>query len=312
MSRRCTSAQRSLFVCAAVAVGIAFSGAAPASAASGSPPPKPQVLWHAYPLDSTKTPARKVHATRPRGTGPASAPAGDRTAAPRGGGTLSTRHLAALAALAAGAVGVLVLLMRRRALTESVAPSSNARVDHGERIEPQPEPPRGQARPSDEEKAALKRTSASADAEAAAKLKAKGHASEAPKDARERDLTALKAKLGHSAAAKRTRAAPRPRTPPARCHIEWRPNGDQTAFCALGSSASREETALLSSPPFAWTEDVPPSKDLPEAGSAYRALVSELVADGWVATGIGMHWYEVEFERTAQNIRTANRQKGRT
>jgi hypothetical protein len=57
---------------------------------------------------------------------------------------------------------------------------------------------------------------------------------------------------------------------------------------------------------------VPPSKYLPQAGNAYRALVSELVADGWVATGNGAHWYELELERPAANSQATNRQTGST
>jgi hypothetical protein len=392
MSRPCASAQRSsLFVCAALGVGIALSGAVPASAASGSSRPKPQVLWHAYPLDSTKTRVREVHDAKPgtAGTKPASAPAEGQTAAPRAGGTLSTGHLAALLALAAGVVGVLLLLMRRRAgarprgeedrspddsparrgimdvlaqedgmlapaarrkrrgggpaeedtaaalaaqgaTTESVAPSSKAVVVHPNRVEPQPESAREEARPSAEEKAAPKHTGEYEDAEAA-KLKPKVHAAKALKDARQRDLTALKAKLSQPPDAKRMHPAkptPSPpkggtvrpivdtdveeRKPRTHCHIEWRPNGDESMFCALSSSATREETALLRSPPFPWSKDVPPSKYLPQAGNAYRALVSELVADGWVATGNGAHWYELELERPAANSQATNRQKGST
>jgi hypothetical protein len=198
---------------------------------------------------------------------------------------------------------------------------------------------RGEPRPSTEEKVALKRTSGTIDAEAAAKLKAKWRASAALKDARERDLRARKAKLRQPrtspnlppSEAKRVLAAhgtPAPVDNPttrsdvdtrvdkasrvtqaatlARCRIEWRPDGYESVFCAATPSPTGEKPVLLKSPSFAWSEAGPPRKDLPQVGSAYGALVSKLIADGWVATGIGARWYELELERTAEHIGTTN------
>jgi hypothetical protein len=227
---------------------------------------------------------------------------------------------------------------------ESSDPLAPPRVVQAVRVERRPRPEQNRPRPSAEEKAALKRTSDTAEAASAAKLKSSAHASTALKDARQRDLTALKAKLGDS----QTTPSPSPAhskrehtgngttgpeehavvrsisdttgdetsrpTPeaPARCRVEWRPDGDEYLFCAVARSSTGDESVLLSSPSFEWKRDTPPSKDFPQVGGAYRALVSRLAADGWMATGIHGQWYELELERTAEPVRATNRQEGRT
>jgi hypothetical protein len=358
---------RPLVVGAALLLGLALTGSGPASAAGGSRPPEPRVLWHAYTLDS----AQSRGAGDPRSVKPAAPPArrasataSGRDAAQQGGSTLSGARVAAVVVAVAAATAIaayscgsgLLLLFRRRRGGERRRPEpepigddsdqrrrlfdmlaeedgSLAPARRGERRE------REEARPSAEEKAALKRTSEAAHAEAAAKLKAKGPASAALKDASERDLTAIKAKLGqprtspnrppaeakrvlaaHGTPAPAENAAVRPdadvgvhkpslvtqAATPTRCRIEWLPDGNESVFCAAAASPTGEKPVLLTSPSFAWKEDGPPSKDLPPVESAHRALVSKLIADGWVATGIGARWYELELERTPEHIRTTN------
>jgi hypothetical protein len=219
------------------------------------------------------------------------------------------------------------------------------RIERAEPVERRPTPTPERARPTADEKAALKRTTETLDLAAVAKLKAKRQASEALKDARQRDLTLLKAKLGgpqttlkRAPAPKQARTATplsaqadpaamppaseatteetnRPRRPTpttSRCRIEWRRDGNESLFCAMVRTPRGDESVLLDSPPFEWREDTPPSKELPQVGSAHLALVSNLVADGWVATGSGERWYALELKRTTDQLRPTNRQEGRT
>jgi hypothetical protein len=218
------------------------------------------------------------------------------------------------------------------------------RIERAEPVERRPRPTPERPRPTADEKAALKPTTETLDLAAVAKLKAKRQASEALKDARQRDLTLLKAKLGgpqttlkRAPAPKQARAATplpaqadpaamppasetteetnRPRRPTpttSRCRIEWRRDGDESLFCAMVRTPNGDESVLLDSPPFEWREDTPPSKELPQVGSAYLALVSNLVADGWVATGSGQRWYALELKGTTDQLRSTNRQGGRT
>jgi hypothetical protein len=348
----------------AVAVGLALSGSSAATAADGStsPKPKPQVLWQAYPLNPTPAQGTgEAHGVKggPVSPQPASAPAQGRDAAPRANGTFTIGRLAAAGALAAAIVGLLVLRRRRRRATgrssaavaerplaepsmESSDPLPPPRVVRAVRVERRPTPEEDRPRPSAEEKAALKRTSETADAALAAKLKSTTHASTPLQDARQRDLTALKAKLGDPQTTPRPSPAhskrehsgngttgpeehavvrsisdttgdeksrPTPKAP-ARCRIEWRPDGDEYLFSAVARSSTGDESVLLRSPSFEWKRDTPPSKDFPQVGSAYRALVSRLAAEGWMATGIHGQWYELELERTAEPVRATNRQEG--
>jgi hypothetical protein len=232
-------------------------------------------------------------------------------------------------------------------LLESAGSSSNPRVVTAERIdraEPVERRPTT-TRPTADEKAALKRTTESPDLAAVAKLKAKRQPSEALKDAKQRDLEVLKAKLRGSQAAPKRAPAPKqagastPSSaqagPPARpprsvatteeknrarrptpttswCRIKWRRDGNESLFCAMVSTSTGDESVLLNSPPFEWKDDTPPSEELPEVVSAHLALLSNLVADGWVATGSGERWYALELKRTTDHLRSTNRQEGRT
>jgi hypothetical protein len=219
------------------------------------------------------------------------------------------------------------------------------RIERAEPVERRPTPTPERPRPTADKKAALKRTTETLDLAAVAKLKAKRQASEALKDARQRDLTLLKAKLGEphttlkrAPEPKQARAATplsgqadpaamppapeatteetnRPRRPTpttSRCRIEWRRDGNESLFRAMVRTPTGAESVLLDSPPFEWREDTPPSKELPQVGSAHLALVSNLVADGWVATGSGERWYALELKRTTDQLRSTNRQEGRT
>jgi hypothetical protein len=230
-------------------------------------------------------------------------------------------------------------------LLESIRLVPQARVVQAERVEHEVAPERGPDRPSAQEKEVLKRTSETADAEAAAKLKSRAQASAALKDATKRDLTVLKAKLGEpqtkpsrtSPQLKRAHSGngtpapvdhpPKPHAPdkgkvetnarapaatPSHCRIDWRTDGDDSRFWAIAHMPSGAESILHSSPPVEWKGDAPPTQDLPEAGSAYRALVSMLVAEGWMATGIRERWYELELERTSEHAQATKRQEGRT
>jgi hypothetical protein len=432
-------------LCGSAAVGLALLCGPSASAANGSHPPKPQVLWRAYPLDPTQTrPAGEVRqiTSGAVSTRPASAPANVPDAAPAATRTFSTKRLVALGLLAVVTVGVILMLRRRRAdaerreeaepagdgssgrrrlfhvlsqehgslaavrradrrsgaaptegrsspsgaggvpdtLLEPAVPPSRPdvvkaeRVEQAEPIELRPAATPEQPRPTADEKAALKRKTETLELAEAAKLKAKGQSSEALKDARQHDLTVLKAKLGgpqttpkrtpapkraaapkrapapkpapapkraaapKPAAPKQARATPRtpapadpgamapaseastdetnrPRQPTpttSRCRIEWRRDGDESLFCAMVRTPNGDESVLLSSPSFEWKEDTPPSKELPQVGSAYLALVSKLMADGWVATGSGERWYALELKGTTDQLRSTNRQGGKT
>jgi hypothetical protein len=225
-------------------------------------------------------------------------------------------------------------------LLESIERVSPARVLQAERVEHQLTPAHGRDRPSAQEKEVLKRTSETADAEAAAKLKSSAQASAALKHATTRDLTVLKAKLGEphtkpsrtSVQLKRAQGgnrtpgpvdhAPAPSTPdqretetnapgreatPSHCRIDWRAADDGSRFWAIARMPSGAESILHSSPPLEWKGDAPPSKDLPQAGSAYRALLSRLVEEGWMATGIRERWYELELERTPEHAHDTKR-----
>jgi len=116
-------------------------------------------------------------------------------------------------------------------------------------------------------------------------------------------------------ASETTEETNRPRRPTpttSRCRIEWRRDGNESVFCAIVRTPTGDESVLLDSPPFEWWEDTPPSKELPLVGSAHLALVSDLVADGWVATGSGERWYALELKRATDQPRSTNRQEGRT
>jgi hypothetical protein len=272
-------------------------------------------------------------------------------AEPAGDGSSRRRRLLRALSQEHGSLAAATRADRRSgAALESAGSPSRPRVAKAERIEraepverrPTPTPER--PRPTADEKAALKPTTETLDLAAVAKLKAKRQASKALKDARQRDLTLLKAKLGgpqttlkRAHAPKQARAATplpaqadpaamppasetteetnRPRRPTpttSRCRIEWRRDGDESLFCAMVRTPNGDESVLLDSPPFEWREDTPPSKELPQVGSAYLALVSNLVADGWVATGSGQRWYALELKGTTDQPRSTHRQEGRT
>jgi hypothetical protein len=423
MNRRCGSEQlprttggrkrlaafaRPAAVGTVVVAGLVISGPVPARA-NAPPRPKPQVLWHAYPLDSTHSaPTGNGRAVEPRvtPTTPASAPARNSDAASPAVGASSTARIAAFGALAAAVVCALMLLRRRRTrarrraslhpaagestggrglfhalsqedgslaparrtdrrstappggrssavvagegvtgtLLERVGVVAPVREVRAERVERRPAQIGEQPGRSEGEKAALKRTGKKVDAAAVAKLKQKGEASASLKDARERDLTQLKAKLGEPQtktkrppAEKRAPAAAKPKpanrppiastedatvaqaapqpptaTAPSLCRIEWRRNEEESRFCAIARSPTGEESVLLSSPSFEWNEATPPPKDFAHAGSAYLALVSQLAADRWVATDLGKDWYALELKRTPEDFRSTNGEEGRT
>ena len=397
LGKRVRAHARPLAVAVALAVSLWLSGSPAASAAGGSAPPKPQVLWHAYPLSPpqgrTGTAGRaKTGAAHTR---PASPPANGPDAAPPAARTFPALPLAAAAALGVAIIAAIVPLRRRRAarqgdaiappargstgrgrllhtlaqedgtlaparrgvqrddakaadrssgalaagsvtesLLESIELVSQARVLQAERVEHQLTPAHGRDWPSAQEKEVLRRTSETADAEAAAKLKSSVQASAALKHATRRDLTVLKAKLSepHTKPSRTSvqlqRAQSGNRTPgpvdhaparsmpdkgetetnapgraatPSHCHIDWRADDDGSRFWAIALMPSGAESILHSSPPLEWKGDAPPSKDLPQAGSAYRALVSRLVEEGWMATGIRERWYELELERTPEH-----------
>ena len=113
----------------ALALGLWLSGSPAATAADGSAPPKPQVLWHAYPLSPSQGRTGTVGSVKTRAphTRPASTPANRPDTAPSAAQTFPAVPLAAAAAAAAAIVAMLVLLRRRRAARHGAVERSHPR-----------------------------------------------------------------------------------------------------------------------------------------------------------------------------------------
>jgi hypothetical protein len=152
----------------------------------------------------------------------------------------------------------------------------------------------------DGERAVLKRKRAAAATETAKRLR---------EGEKQREVGVLKAKLSAPApAAVRDRgrlqavAARRTEPPASRamtCRIVlWR-GYVKSEFHAKVTTAEGQKLTVFASPSFRWRKPEPPPCDTPEIARAHSALVDELRAAGWVATGNGDEWYSLEFERRA-------------
>jgi len=182
------------------------------------------------------------------------------------------------------------------------------------------------------EQATLKQKRSVARTDEVARIKAKTDASSSLKEAEDRDVTKLKAKLVERpakrpvrvepAAKAARRGAPQPpsgaRRPapkqvqPGRCRIEWWRGYVKSEFCANTQLPDGRESTLRRSPPFRWRKSTPPPKDLPEAAEAHETLVHELIEDGWVVSGGGSDWWALELKEQAGRRSTIERPKGAT
>jgi hypothetical protein len=112
------------------------------------------------------------------------------------------------------------------------------------------------------------------------------------------EVGVLKEKLATRPQQRRQRAPGlRPAAAPTGCRIDWWRGYVKSEFHAKLRSGDGSEVTFRSSPPFRWNKSTPPPKDLPDAVQAHAALVAELKAAGWIASGSGKHWYALELQR---------------
>jgi hypothetical protein len=102
----------------------------------------------------------------------------------------------------------------------------------------------------------------------------------------------LKAKLGSEA---RTRRPSTQAAAAGECRIAlWR--GYVTSlFYATVATPEGEERVVATSPEFRWWKTLPPPEESSDVRNAHRALVEQLLADGWVSNGQGREWFALRF-----------------
>jgi hypothetical protein len=97
--------------------------------------------------------------------------------------------------------------------------------------------------------------------------------------------------------------APAPPAPVARtCRIGWWRGTLKSMFYVELGAGGRGGRLLLCSPAFRWHSRNPPPPDLQAAAEAHAALLADVEAAGWVATGRrrGEEWYALELQYRPQ------------
>lgn len=136
-------------------------------------------------------------------------------------------------------------------------------------------------------------------------------------EATTRETSGLKDKLRtrqESETVQPERSAPRPPQPPKRlqavsagrpvaatasseCEIALRRRYETSLFYAAVASPDGTERVVATSPEFRWWKSRPPPEDRTDVRRAHHALVKQLEAAGWVASGEGPEWFAFRFRQ---------------
>jgi hypothetical protein len=160
------------------------------------------------------------------------------------------------------------------------------------------------------ERATLKRKRASD----AARIKAKTWQPTVGTDTKSRDDKKLRAKklaAPPQQPVKDLRAArpvAQPRSVPARCRIGWWRGYVKSEFYAKARMPDGREYVVRTSLGFRWSKSTPPPKEAPQVAEVHQKLVADLVADGWVVSGVGDEWWALELKLCGDE--TIDSQKG--
>ena len=169
------------------------------------------------------------------------------------------------------------------------------------------------------ERATLKRKRAASTASGAEAIKAKTREPTRGKETASRDVKKLRAKLARapneSGALGRpvkelraARSAPQPGPAQAQCRIDWWRGYVKSEFYAKARMPDGREYVVCTSPGFRWSKSTPPPKEAPQVAQVHQELVDDLVAGGWVVSGVGDEWWALELRLAGEE--TTEPQKG--